>query len=287
MRNGKAAQSSRNQMTDDKSTPSHHEHLHGYVERYCAFIDILGFRGLIGNIRSDNQFIALREVLRKIHAPVDLPTVNWHTDFRAQSISDAVAISTLASDGGLIRLFRAIEDLALDLLNEGYFIRGALVRGRLYHDSSMVFGEALVRAFELENSVARYPRVMISREVMADIDRFCTGIIAHKREEYFPFIEQADDGPHFVHVLRTVADTVQRVQLDNLNKPPDKQQKLEQYERLQDMIQMRLDEATDNPRHFEKVQWFALYWRKFIPYGVSGFKMLVGPGMNRVEWTTG
>jgi hypothetical protein len=128
------------------------------VDRYCTFIDILGFRGLIGGLKgNDNQFLALREVLKKVHAPVSQPTVNWHTDFRAQSISDAVAISTLATEGGLIRLFQVIEELAVDLLKGGYFIRGALVKGKLYHDDTMVFGEALVRAYELENSVARYP----------------------------------------------------------------------------------------------------------------------------------
>jgi hypothetical protein len=44
---------------------------HGYVDRYCAFIDILGFRGLIRDLnRNANHFLALREVLRKIHTPV-------------------------------------------------------------------------------------------------------------------------------------------------------------------------------------------------------------------------
>jgi hypothetical protein len=37
---------------------------------------------------------------------------------------------------------------------------------------------------------------------------------------------------------------------------------------------------------FEKVQWFAKYWRLFMPYGVTGFKIITGPGMNKVEWTT-
>jgi hypothetical protein len=260
---------------------------HGYVDRYRAFIDILGFRGLIGSLNAnDNQFVALREVLKKVHSPVGQPTVSWSTDFRAQSISDAVAISTLATDGGLVRLFEVIEDLAVDLLKEGYFIRGALTKGKLYHDDTMVFGEALMRAYELENTVARYPRVMITRDVMADIDEICTGFMADRREEFTRHIEQADDGPHFVHVLRTVSAHIQSVQIDNINKRPEEHESLDEYQRIQDMIQKRLDEATDNPRHFEKVKWFALYWRKFVPYGVTGFKTITGPGMNRVELTT-
>jgi hypothetical protein len=73
---------------------------------------------------------------------------------------------------------------------------------------------------------------------------------------------------------------VQRAQIDNINKRPEEHESLDEYQRMQDMIQKRLDEATDNPRHFEKVQWFAFYWRKFVPYGVTGFKTITGPGMN-------
>jgi len=262
-------------VVDDQPNQKLRAPRHGYVDRYCAFIDILGFQRLITGLKgTDEQFLALREALKRVHAPVGQPTVNWHTDFRAQSISDTVAISTLATDGGLIPLFQVIEALAIDLLKEGYFIRGALTKGKLYHDDTMVFGEALVRAYELENTVARYPRVIITRDVMADIDRFCKGFfLAHRREEFTPYIEQAADGPHFVHVLRTISANVQRGQFDG-------------YQRMQDMIQKRLDEATDDPRHFEKVQWFALYWRKFVPYSVTGFKTITGPGMDRVEWTT-
>ena len=54
------------------------------------------------------------------------------------------------------------------LLQRGYFIRGALVKGPLYHDDKMIFGEALVRAYQLESEVVRYPRVMVTRDVWLD-----------------------------------------------------------------------------------------------------------------------
>src|SRR5262245_6109378 len=257
-----------------------------YEGRYCAFIDILGFRNLIRGIKQTGQTVALRDVMKKIHAPVGASPVSWEVDFRAQSISDAVAISTVAMDSGLFRLVSAIEELALDLLREGYFIRGALVKGQLYHDGSMVFGEALVRAYELERTIARYPSVVIVQEVMEDVNSLNRGLFKDAPNRLKPFIEQADDGPYFVHVLRRVTAEVARVQTENLNKRPEAQQRLEDYERMQDMIQKRLDEAVYIPKHFEKVQWFALYWRKHVPYG-AGFKGLVGPGMDRVDWRTG
>jgi hypothetical protein len=100
-----------------------------YEERYCAFIDILGFRNLVKGLHSASDATTLRDVMRKIHAPASGATVSPDVDFRAQSISDAIAISTTPM--GLYKLLDAIERLAIDLLREGYFIRGALVRGNL------------------------------------------------------------------------------------------------------------------------------------------------------------
>jgi hypothetical protein len=121
-----------------------HERTPSYEERYCAFIDILGFRNLVKGIHNSRDAAALREAMRKMHAPASGPDATEGIDFRAQSISDAIAISTAPS--GLYELLEAIEKLAIDLVREGYFIRGALVFGYLYHDASMAFGDALVRA---------------------------------------------------------------------------------------------------------------------------------------------
>ena len=62
-------------------------------------------------------------------------------------------------------------DIATRLLVDGFFVRGAVVKGRLYHDSSMVFGEAQVQAFKLESTVVRYPRIMVTRSVLRDIQQ--------------------------------------------------------------------------------------------------------------------
>jgi hypothetical protein len=163
---------------------SSHGHTPSYEDRYCAFIDILGFRNLLRGLRGSQDAVALRDIMRRIHAPASASTVNWSIDFRAQSISDAVAISTTPL--GLLNILEAIEALAVDLLREGYFIRGALVRGNLYHDEKMVFGEALGRAYELESSIARFPRVIISKEVMDDISRKGKGLFPEEIDRFTP-----------------------------------------------------------------------------------------------------
>jgi hypothetical protein len=71
-------------------------------------------------------------LLKRIHTPQQFdPSSFQGSDFRAQSISDAVAISTAVKANGLMHMFGAIETMATALLAEGYFIRGAIVKGPL------------------------------------------------------------------------------------------------------------------------------------------------------------
>lgn len=42
-------------------------------------------------------------------------------------------------------------------------------KGKLYHDERIVFGQALVRAHEVESQIASYPRIIVEDIVVADI----------------------------------------------------------------------------------------------------------------------
>ncbi len=144
-----------------------------YEPRYCAYVDILGFSQLIEDLnRGTISFEALRDVLATIHRADKGDGKSWHSEFRAQSISDAVAISTVVNSIGLVQIFNALELLTERLLAKGYFLRGALVKGQLYHDEQMVFGEALVKAFRLESEIVRFPRIMATREIALDIEAY-------------------------------------------------------------------------------------------------------------------
>jgi hypothetical protein len=106
----------------------------------------------------------LSDVLSSVHAPVESPFSSMKdSDLKTQSISDAVCISSAHSAQGLDHLFYSIESLATKLLARGFFIRGAVVKGLLYHDTSKVFGQALVRAYQFESNVARYAEMLACR----------------------------------------------------------------------------------------------------------------------------
>lgn len=241
--------------------------IHIYKDRYCAFVDILGFRQLIERLNNDvSQFDALRNLLTRVHGTYHGdPIEGSDSDFRAQSISDAVAISTNPTQGGLADIFRALQSLAVDLLVEGYFVRGAVVRAPLYHDDRMVFGKALIQAYGFESEVAKYPRIMVAREVREDMVRFTA---SSRDPNGFPKIDclrQSLDGPMYLDVLQPVVSLLRKKEHPYGELSPEEKANHRRYLGIRDKIQERYEESMDTPRHFEKVRWFARYWNDAIP----------------------
>lgn len=238
-----------------------------YSDRYCAFVDILGFRQLIGQLDNDEtSFEALRALLTRIHRAHSGSALDVNsTDFRAQSISDAVAISTNVSASGLAEIFKSLIALTLDLLVEGYFIRGAIVKAPLYHDDNMVVGKALVQAFHFESEVAKFPRIVVAREVRNDLIAIGTTLSAKAQYPRITNLRSSADGPMYLDVLAPVLALLRKQAQYYQKLTPNEFADLQRYSRIRDKIQERYEEAMDTPRNFEKVRWFAQYWNEIIP----------------------
>ncbi len=197
---------------------------------------------------------AIRDVLKRMYTPHDPEIIDVeHCDFRAQSISDAVALSTKATIPGLMMLFATLRQLATASLHEGYFTRGAVCKGLLYHDESTVFGDGLIEAYRLESEIVKYPRIMLTKAVVDDARG------SAKKDEFEEHIKRAEDGPYFVHVLWRLGMLLD-VLKEQPRSPEQRQRTLSYFEAVRAQIQKRFEESVDTPAHFKKVQWFANYW---------------------------
>jgi hypothetical protein len=242
-----------------------------YENRYCAYIDILGFTGLVGEIETNpDKFAEIQRILRKVHEPeriqLSAPS-EQRTDFKVQSISDAVALSTRCTQVALLALIASVETLVCSLLREGYFTRGAICKGKLYHDDKMVFGEALIRAHALESKIVRYPRVMVAKAVVDDVEE-------HNMTSVSARITRGDDGPSFVHVLRRLEEALEELKVN-----PEEKERLRIYEGMREKLIQNFSKSVDTPRHFEKAQWFADYWNRTVDSIGGHYVMRIdGPG---------
>lgn len=170
-----------------------------YVDSYVAFLDILGTRTLM-----DRPFQDVCRLFSIIPAGIlaysrmgiagTRDTVVGRGQLRATIISDAVVVSISSSvDQSLPKLVGFTSYLInrfLTTLDKPIFLRGGISKGPVFHDGEMVFGPALVDAYELESRRAIAMRCIMSPSVVDDDPAW-----ASVRET---FIQDPDDHLYFV-----------------------------------------------------------------------------------------
>lgn len=83
------------------------------------------------------------------------------------SISDSIVVSIKkAEKGSFTKILAFLYTIQSLLIKEGIILRGAISIGELYHKDNIVFGPALVQAYELERDSAIYPRCIILKSTL-------------------------------------------------------------------------------------------------------------------------
>jgi len=242
-----------------------------YDDRYVAFVDILGFANIVRKTEydpSNKRYDALVKTLTDIGS-FNEETINESDDFKFQSFSDSVIMSTATTRTGLLHLLHLVSNLSIHLLsNGGLLMRGAIAKGKLHHDQLLMFGPAFLVAYNAETQIAKYPRVVLSREVYQDFQRL-TPSLRH------PQVLLADDGPPYLHVFSGF-------RLLNEGQPTPAYLNSEDVllaQTCQRSIQNLLDDSIYEPRHYEKLRWLAIYWNSTVVIGATGgaLEMIVLP----------
>src|SRR5215510_12524979 len=115
-----------------------------YSDRYVAYIDILGFSDIIKKSETNPTLCeALVKNLSEIQARESIEGEEA-VDFQFQTFSDSIVLSS--GLGGLGYLLNAIHNFTLDLMQEQLLIRGAIAKGKLYHQKGVMFGPAFIEA---------------------------------------------------------------------------------------------------------------------------------------------
>ena len=197
-----------------------------YEERLCAFVDILGFRELVQ--RSLNRPVLqqkIRQLLREVveatpvwerNSPVDLIearlsgegardpksaaeklVASYSAAERGTSFSDSLVLSVLPDPQAISRFVTSLLFLSRSTAELGGYVRGAICRGLLCHEPDLCFGPALIEAYDLEQKIAVYPRIIITsaaHEAIAPVDIPVIGSLV----SYFG---TDVDGERFLHFL--------------------------------------------------------------------------------------
>lgn len=143
-----------------------------YVDSYVALLDILGFK----NYTKKKGFYHVLNMLRNItdfsnyvlKSPTNVLTEEMLSTVTINIISDSIFISVPKSTERSLEILLLLVDTLSFLLTYHYevLIRGGISEGDYYADETLAFGPALVEAYELENSLAIYPRIILTRKTM-------------------------------------------------------------------------------------------------------------------------
>jgi len=179
------------------------DELDKYEPHFTAFIDLLGFAE--ASIGADDitrskvlDFLLSIASARGEFNFESTPSENGSTTIIRPTIStfsDHIVISyplkrlsaSLVADDSQVAMHvlhgfsEMVERIAVAALSIGFLIRGGVTIGNLYHSGGVVFGEAMVEAYQLESRTAIYPRVVLSQKVCSRTDWMKWGKINLRR----------------------------------------------------------------------------------------------------------
>lgn len=178
-----------------------------YEERYVAFIDILGFSDLVNRTEKDASLLErivsiLEEQNEHSSIAEHFDAANridssdsYHNMFRASTFSDSIVISTKNNPDALQIIVMRIAQTCNKLLHQGVFTRGAISKGKLIHTNTIVLGNGLISAYNLEKSAAVYPRILLDKNVVEDMGELPiqNGLADLRRQDF--------DGLWHLHIL--------------------------------------------------------------------------------------
>lgn len=134
-----------------------------YQRRIIAYFDVLGWRGHIERANEDTTQIPLLHAVVQALAMGARPGIvpNAEPQRFYTSFSDHVVVSLPLDLDDLPAFLDGVGAMQLGIATIGFFLRGAITIGQLYHDREVVFGPGLVRAYDLESKAAKFPRIVV------------------------------------------------------------------------------------------------------------------------------
>jgi hypothetical protein len=145
-----------------------------YEDRVVCFLDILGFRECVRQTIADDPSMVIQRVgdiegaLETVRDVLGLDKEERDASAQITQFSDSIIISFLAGEqGGVFATLQSILWVLIELVRGGFTCRGGIVRGRLVHNDRLLFGPAMIDAYELEKKVAYYPRVVLDKSIVS------------------------------------------------------------------------------------------------------------------------
>lgn len=237
------------------------------LKSYCVFADFLGFKHLIvESINQRQEETVFRRFMNEIEPQID-NIINpdpqdgadgFPRSWDAKVFTDNVVLGyALWSDRGEKEFGHAITQLIefqYVTALKGFFVRGGWAVGNLFMNRNTVFGGSLLEAYDLENTKALFPRIILSDD-MKELVFLHMARYAEDPPQCNDLLVDAD-GCLFTNYL-SESIVYGEVQWDELHSHAQ-------------VIENRLNEYSANERILPKYQWLASYHNFFCDLVSNG-----------------
>lgn len=162
-----------------------------FDEYYVAFLDILGFSNLVKQaIESGGD-----ELVSRLFSCHQQGASMIASDPRASIVqfSDSIVISRPFDSSKFGEFISIVSGYQKMLIKGGFLCRGGISRGRHFSNGYFMVSAGLVQAYSVEQKHARYPRIVVSPELIS--------LLSEKTQQAKQKLCIEDDGLVFVNFL--------------------------------------------------------------------------------------
>lgn len=149
-----------------------------------AFVDILGYQNLIRDAQRNNTS---QELLGNLHDALSkaVGELDWNIkvpsngrlnldSYKIRTFTDNIVIGypiRKDAEDELSIIFGQLASFQLSMVNQGYFIRGAIAIGDFYIDDLIIFGEGLIDSYDGESKQALNPRIILTKSAQQKVEK--------------------------------------------------------------------------------------------------------------------
>jgi hypothetical protein len=131
---------------------------------YVAFLDLLGFKEMVKQDIENSEDANLAK-LYKCHSQAG-KVFSGDPDSSITQFSDSIVVATPYAESKFAQFVVNVARYQRLLLDEGLLCRGGIAVNKHFSNNSFTFSAGLIDAYIIESQHARYPRVVVSQEVI-------------------------------------------------------------------------------------------------------------------------
>lgn len=164
-------------------------------QHYVAFLDVLGFSDMVQSDVSENTQKFLAKLFKCHQSAAQI--FSDDPNCTITQFSDSIVVSKPYDATSFEWFVKRVAEYQRLLLDEDLLCRGGIAVNKHFSNGSFTFSAGLIAAYRIESKSARYPRVVISPDVLE--------LVFPDKKEVPSFLIREDDGLMFIDYIGLTA----------------------------------------------------------------------------------